>query len=80
MVLLLGMDRTYQREDLGEYGFAAKVIPEFSEEKKKIFRGCLHHVGTKRFPIKAQSIIPLDTGFKVGNGETSFKKNSKFSF
>ena len=61
----LGMDRTYQREDLGRYGFGAKIIPEFSEEKKKIFRGCLHHVGTKRFPIKAQSIIPSDNGFKV---------------
>ena len=59
------MDRTYQREDLSSYGFGAKVIPEFSEEKKKIFRGCLHHVGTKKFPIKAQSIIPNENAFKV---------------
>ena len=58
-------DRTYQREDLADYGFGAKIIPEFSEEKKKIFRGCLHHVGTKRFPIKAQSIIPSETSFVV---------------
>ena len=61
------MDRTYQREDLAEYGFGAKIIPEFSEEKKKIFRGCLHHVGTKRFPIKAQSIIPSETSFVVSH-------------
>ena len=61
------MDRTYQREDLSDYGFGAKIIPEFSEEKKKIFRGCLHHVGTKRFPIKAQSIIPSETSFVVSS-------------
>lgn len=65
-----GMDRTYQREDIGDYGFAAKVIPEYSEEKNKTFRGCLHHVGTKRFPIHAQSIVPSPKLFKFkGNCE-----------
>lgn len=68
-----GMDRTYQRQDLGQYGFGAKIIPEFSEVKKKIFRGCLHHVGTKRFPIKAQSIIPSNSGFKY-DGLCTFNK------
>lgn len=64
------MDRTYQREDLGEYGFAAKIVPEFSEQKKKIFRGCLHHIGSKRFPIRAQSIVPNEKYFKVRHPDT----------
>ena len=59
------MDRTYQREDIGEYGFAAKVVPEYSEKRDKIFKGCLHHVGTKRFPIRAQSVVPSPKLFKV---------------
>lgn len=75
-----GMDRTYQREDLGNHGFAAKIVPEFSEKKKQIFRGCLHHIGSKRFPIKAQSIVPSEKFFKVSlrpnpfNGELLYKK------
>jgi len=59
-----GMDKTYQREDIGEFGFAAKVVPEYSEKTDKIFKGCLHHVGTKRYPIKAQSVVPSPKLFK----------------
>ena len=59
------MDRTYQREDIGEFGFAAKVVPEYSEKQHKTFKGCLHHVGNKKFPIKAQSMVPSPKLFKV---------------
>ncbi|XP_047134693.1 uncharacterized protein LOC100204117 isoform X2 [Hydra vulgaris] len=59
-----GMDRTYQREDIGEFGFAAKVVPEYSEKKNKTFKGCLHHIGTKKFPIRAQSMVPSPKLFK----------------
>ena len=59
------MDITFQREDIGEYGFAAKVVPEYSEKSQKTFKGCLHKVGSKHFPIKAQSIVPDPIYFKV---------------
>ena len=62
-----GMDRTFQREDLGRHGFACKIVPEYSEAKQKTFTGCMHRRGTKKFPIKAQSIIPAPSYFKVGN-------------
>jgi len=61
------MDRTFQREDLGRHGFACKIVPEYSEAKQKTFTGCMHRRGTKKFPIKAQSIIPAPSYFKVGN-------------
>lgn len=60
-----GMDRTFQREDLGRHGFACKIVPEYSEVKQKTFTGCMHRRGTKKFPIKAQSIIPAPSYFKV---------------
>ena len=60
------MDRTFQRQDLGRHGFACKIVPEYSEIKQKTFTGCLHRRGTKKFPIKAQSIIPAPLYFKVG--------------
>ena len=59
------MDVIYQREDIGRYGFAAKIVPEYSEEKKRTFRGCLHHIGTRKLPVKAQNIIPNPIYFKV---------------
>ena len=59
------MDRTYQRQDLGQYGFACKVVPEFSEKEHKTFKGCLHRRGTARFPVKTQSIVPSPSYFKV---------------
>ena len=62
-----GMDRTFQREDLGRHGFACKIVPEYSEAKQKTFTGCMHRRGTKKFPIKAQSIIPAPSYFKVGS-------------
>lgn len=61
----LGMDRTYQRSDLGKYGFACKIVPEFSEKTQKTFKGCLHRQGTKQFGIKPQSIIPSFDFFTV---------------
>jgi len=64
-----GMDRTFQREDLGRHGFACKIVPEYSEAKQKTFTGCMHRRGTKKFPIKAQSIIPAPSYFKVRNKE-----------
>ncbi|XP_068747154.1 counting factor associated protein D-like [Montipora capricornis] len=67
-----GMDRTFQREDLGRHGFACKIVPEYSEIKQKTFTGCLHRRGTKKFPIKAQSIIPAPLYFKYsGDAELS---------
>ena len=66
LLSLKGMDRTYQRENIGKHGFACKVVPEFSENTQKTFRGCLHRRGTKRFPVKAQSIVPTSHYFKVG--------------
>ena len=59
------MDKTYQREDLGKYGYACKIVPEYSEKKNKTFTGCLHRRGSRTFPIKAQSIIPAPSYFKV---------------
>lgn len=66
--IISGMDRTFQREDLGRHGFACKIVPEYSEAKQKTFTGCMHRRGTKKFPIKAQSIIPAPTYFKVNIG------------
>lgn len=60
-----GMDQTYQKELLGKHGFACKVVPEYSERTQKTYRGCLHRRGTKRFPVKAQSILPASHYFKV---------------
>jgi hypothetical protein len=60
-----GMDQTYQKELLGNHGFACKVVPEYSERTQKTYRGCLHRRGTKRFPVKAQSIVPASHYFKV---------------
>ena len=60
-----GMDVIYHRGDIGEYGFAAKIVPEFSEKEQKTFRGCLHKVGSKTFPIRIQSIVPNMKFFKV---------------
>eukprot|EP00795_Rhopilema_esculentum_P007454 gene7454-13220_t len=63
-----GMDVIYHRGDIGEYGFAAKIVPEYSEVDKKTFRGCLHKVGTKQYPIRVQSIVPNLKFFKfIGN-------------
>eukprot|EP00112_Aurelia_sp_Birch-Aquarium-sp1_P017337 Seg4002.5 transcript_id=Seg4002.5/GoldUCD/mRNA.D3Y31 product="Counting factor associated protein D" protein_id=Seg4002.5/GoldUCD/D3Y31 len=63
-----GMDVIYHREDIGEYGFAAKIVPEFSEKDQTTFRGCLHKVGNKHYPIRIQSIVPHFKFFKfVGN-------------
>lgn len=62
---LPGMDKTYQREEIGAYGFAAKAVPEYSETRQEIFKGCLHRIGTKRLPIKAQSVVPSPLLFKV---------------
>ena len=59
------MDQTYQKEFLGKHGFACKVVPEYSEKTQKTYRGCLHRRGTKRFPVKAQSIVPTSHYFKV---------------
>lgn len=59
-----GMDRTFQRGDLGRHGFACKIVPEYSEVKHKTFTGCMHRRGTKKFPIKAQNIIPAPSYFK----------------
>ena len=59
------MDVIYHRGDIGQYGFAAKIVPEFSEKEQKTFRGCLHKVGTKAFPIRTQSIVPNMRFFKV---------------
>ena len=59
------MDVIYHRGDIGEYGFAAKIVPEFSEKEQKTFRGCLHKVGSKTFPIRIQSIVPNMKFFKV---------------
>ena len=59
------MDVIYNREDIGDYGFAAKIVPEFSEKDQKTFRGCLHKVGTKQFPIRVQSVVPNGKFFKV---------------
>ena len=61
------MDVIYHREDIGDYGFAAKIVPEFSEKDQKTFRGCLHKVGNKHFPIRIQSIVPHLKFFKVCN-------------
>ncbi|PFX31489.1 Counting factor associated protein D [Stylophora pistillata] len=59
-----GMDKTFQRGDLGRHGFACKIVPEYSEVKHKTFTGCMHRRGTKKFPIKAQNIIPAPSYFK----------------
>ncbi|KAJ7387728.1 hypothetical protein OS493_001071 [Desmophyllum pertusum] len=59
-----GMDKTFQRGDLGRHGFACKIVPEYSEVKHKTFTGCMHRRGSKKFPIKAQSIIPAPLYFK----------------
>jgi hypothetical protein len=64
---IAGMDRTYQKESMGKYGFACKVVPEYSEQAQKTYRGCLHRRGTKRFPVKAQGIVPASHYFKVIN-------------
>ena len=60
------MDVIYHRGDIGEFGFAAKIVPEYSEKDEKTFRGCLHKVGTKKTPIRIQSIVPNMRFFKVG--------------
>lgn len=65
LCFLSGMDRTFQRGDLGRHGFACKIVPEYSEVKHKTFTGCMHRRGTKKFPIKAQNIIPAPSYFKV---------------
>ena len=72
--IISGMDRTFQREDLGRHGFACKIVPEYSEAKQKTFTGCMHRRGTKKFPIKAQSIIPAPTYFKVNTGYRFHKR------
>ncbi|XP_028394716.1 uncharacterized protein LOC114518884 [Dendronephthya gigantea] len=78
-----GMDQTYQKELLGKHGFACKVVPEYSERTQKTYRGCLHRRGTKRFPVKAQSILPTSHYFKyVGDmalrGHNAAKWQHKF--
>ncbi|KAM7443323.1 hypothetical protein ABFA07_007801 [Porites harrisoni] len=74
-----GMDKTFQREDLGRHGFACKIVPEYSEEKQKTFTGCLHRRGTKKFPIKAQSIIPAPLYFRYsGDAEVNGTECAKW--
>ncbi len=68
------MDVIYNREDIGDYGFAAKIVPEFSEKDQRTFRGCLHKVGTKRFPIRKQSVVPNLKYFKVRDSLVIFIK------
>ena len=63
------MDKTYQREEIGDYGFAAKAVPEYSETRQETFKGCLHRIGTKRLPIRAQSVVPSTMLFKVNCGK-----------
>ena len=59
------MDQTYQKETMGKHGFACKVVPEYSEQAQNVYRGCLHRRGTKRFPVKAQGIVPASHYFRV---------------
>ncbi|XP_048582580.1 uncharacterized protein LOC5516093 [Nematostella vectensis] len=70
-----GMDRTYQRGDLGKYGYACKIVPEFSERTGRTFKGCLHRRGNSNFQIKAQSIIPSPKFFKF-KGHEDFRGNN----
>ncbi|EDO44165.1 predicted protein, partial [Nematostella vectensis] len=70
-----GMDRTYQRGDLGKYGYACKIVPEFSERTGRTFKGCLHRRGNSNFQIKAQSIIPSPKFFKFKGHEDFRGKN-----
>ena len=74
------MDRTFQREDLGRHGFACKIVPEYYEAKQKTFTGCMHRRGTKKFPIKAQSIIPAPSYFKVGKRLLTLNSVEPFHF
>ncbi len=56
-----GMDKTYQRADLG-FGF--KVVP-FSDERAENQVGCFVVNGTEENPIEPQSVLPDLKGFQL---------------
>lgn len=52
-----GMDRTFQRTDIGEFGTLFKIVPMTDEHLDNTIR-CFQTNGTQDAPVQAQSILP----------------------
>lgn len=68
-VLLIGMDKTYQRGDLMKYGALIKLVPAHwskGDDLNKNTRSCWYRPGFRWSPEKGQSVLPQDLEkFKV---------------
>eukprot|EP00095_Tigriopus_kingsejongensis_P006643 maker-scaffold363_size195477-snap-gene-0.46 protein:Tk06643 transcript:maker-scaffold363_size195477-snap-gene-0.46-mRNA-1 annotation:"counting factor associated protein d-like" len=69
-----GMDRTFQRGDLGQFGTLFKVVPMTDENLENVVR-CVHTVGTKDAPVGPQSILPDLTDFQY-QGDSMLGRNN----
>ena len=68
ILIVLGMDKTIQRGDLGKHGILFKVVPMHSEMKPSDndFISCWYKALPKWLPRAGQSVIPTNLSeFKV---------------
>ena len=59
-----GMDKTFQRGDIGSLGTAFKVVP-MTDESVANKMSCFKTDGEEGAPIEAQSILPDLEGFQL---------------
>ena len=67
-LVMLGMDKTIQRGDLGKHGILFKIVPMHSEMKPSDndFMSCWYKPLPKWLPRAGQSVIPTNLSeFKV---------------
>ncbi len=66
---MIGVDKTFQRGDLEEYGVYMKEIPKHKiriGDNNNNSKSCWYEEGDKYDVVKVQSIVPMDLSrFKV---------------
>lgn len=72
-----GMDKVFQRGDLGEFGSTFKLVP-MTDENMKVKVQCVGVNGSADAIVKPQSVLPDLTGF-VFKGKLSLYQTMKFS-
>ena len=74
--VLTGVDKTFQRGDLGKYGIYIKEIPVHKTKVghlTKHSKSYWYELGGKHNVVKAQSIVPMDlSNFKVSKFKSRF--------